>query len=108
MPYIAAAGELKTKPTQHSVQKLREIGIQPDILLCRCDRPHRARAEEEDRALLQRRAATRSSPPQDVPSIYEVPLRFTTRASTTRSAELLNIWTRAPELTGWERVVDNA
>src|SRR5438128_2425769 len=39
VPYIAAAGELKTKPTQHSVQKMREIGIQPDILLCRCDRP---------------------------------------------------------------------
>src|SRR5205814_2522110 len=39
VPFIAAAGELKTKPTQHSVQKLREIGIQPDILLCRCDRP---------------------------------------------------------------------
>src|SRR5258707_5625817 len=39
VPYIAAAGELKTKPTQHSVQKLREIGIQPDVLICRCDRP---------------------------------------------------------------------
>ncbi len=39
LPYIAAAGELKTKPTQHTVQKLREIGIQPDALLCRADRP---------------------------------------------------------------------
>src|SRR5213083_2066149 len=39
IPHIAAAGELKTKPTQHSVQKLREIGIQPDVLICRCDRP---------------------------------------------------------------------
>jgi CTP synthase len=39
VPYIAAAGELKTKPTQHSVKELREIGIQPDILLCRVDRP---------------------------------------------------------------------
>src|SRR5262249_28345630 len=39
VPYISAAGELKTKPTQHSVKELREIGIQPDILLCRCDRP---------------------------------------------------------------------
>ena len=55
VPYIAAAGELKTKPTQHSVQKLREIGIQPDVLVCRCDRPLEADAEEEDRALLQRR-----------------------------------------------------
>ena len=39
VPYIATAGELKTKPTQHSVKEMREIGIQPDILLCRCDRP---------------------------------------------------------------------
>src|SRR6478752_8527170 len=39
VPYIAAAGELKTKPTQHAVKEMREIGIQPDLLLCRCDRP---------------------------------------------------------------------
>ncbi len=39
MPYIASAGEIKTKPTQHSVKELREIGIQPDVLLCRADRP---------------------------------------------------------------------
>ena len=41
LPYISAAGEMKTKPTQHSVKELRSIGIQPDILLCRCDRPYR-------------------------------------------------------------------
>ena len=63
VPYIAAAGELKTKPTQHSVKELREIGIQPDILLCRTDREISARDEGQDRALLQRRRRARSSPP---------------------------------------------
>ena len=47
VPYIAAAGELKTKPTQHSVQKLREIGIQPDVLICRCDRPLEAKLKKK-------------------------------------------------------------
>jgi CTP synthase len=59
VPYIAAAGELKTKPTQHSVKEMREIGIQPDILLCRCDRAALARHEGEDRALLERRGRLR-------------------------------------------------
>ena len=54
VPFIASAGELKTKPTQHSVRDLRSIGIQPDVLLCRTDRPLDARHEAEDRALLRR------------------------------------------------------
>ena len=54
LPYIAAAGEVKTKPTQHSVMKLREIGIQPDILICRTDREIPARAQGQDRHVLQR------------------------------------------------------
>ncbi len=59
VPYIAAADELKTKPTQHSVRELREIGISADILLCRSDRAAARGHEEEDRALLQRRDARR-------------------------------------------------
>ena len=54
VPYIASAGELKTKPTQHSVRDLRSIGIQPDILLCRTDRLLAARPQAEDRAVLRR------------------------------------------------------
>ena len=54
VPWIAAAQELKTKPTQHSVKELREIGIQPDILLCRTERFLAARDEGEDRAVLRR------------------------------------------------------
>ena len=54
VPFIPSAGELKTKPTQHSVKELRSIGIQPDILLCRCDREVPALGAQEDRAVLQR------------------------------------------------------
>ena len=54
LPFIPSAGELKTKPTQHSVKELRSIGIQPDILLCRCDRAGAGLRAQEDRAVLQR------------------------------------------------------
>ncbi len=59
VPDIAAAGELKTKPTQHSVGKLREIGIQPDILLCRTEQPMEDDQRAQDRAVLQRRPRRR-------------------------------------------------
>jgi CTP synthase (UTP-ammonia lyase) len=59
LPYIPTAGELKTKPTQHSVKELREIGIQPDILLCRADRSDSGRRAAQDRAVLQRHAGSR-------------------------------------------------
>jgi CTP synthase len=59
VPWIAAAGELKTKPTQHTVQKLREIGIQPDVLLCRADRSDPRRRAREDQPVHQRAAARR-------------------------------------------------
>ncbi len=64
VPYIATAGELKTKPTQHSVAALREIGIQPNILLCRSERPIPQGAEGEDRPLLQRRLRRRGHRPR--------------------------------------------
>ncbi len=64
VPYIASAGELKTKPTQHSVRDLRSIGIQPDVLLCRTDRPLDRRHEAQDRALLRRRRRSRHHGPR--------------------------------------------
>ncbi len=75
LPYIPSAGELKTKPTQHSVKELRSIGIQPDILLCRCDRP----IPESERRKLGlfcnvREAAVIEA--RDVGSIYDVPLAY--------------------------------
>src|SRR4029078_6317686 len=75
MPYIPSAGELKTKPTQHSVAELRSIGIQPDILLCRTDRP----IPREERRKLGLFCNVRESAvieARDVPSIYDVPLSY--------------------------------
>src|SRR6266481_2824660 len=104
VPYIAAAGELKTKPTQHSVMKLREIGIQPEILLCRSEKPIEA-ALKKKIALFTNVAPDAVFSAEDVASISEVPIRFHAEGVDDKIAELLNIWSRAPELTGWERVV---
>jgi CTP synthase len=75
VPFIAAAGELKTKPTQHSVRELREIGIAPDVLLCRSDRPISADMRRKIALFcnVQENAVISAL---DVPSIYEVPLAF--------------------------------
>src|SRR6201993_2212042 len=75
VPFIAAAGELKTKPTQHSVRELREIGIQPDILLCRSDRPlsHDLRSKIALFCSVKESAVITA---QDVDTIYDVPLAF--------------------------------
>ena len=75
VPYIAAAGELKTKPTQHSVRELREIGIAPDVLLCRSDRPISADMRRKI-ALFCNVQESAVISALDVPSIYEVPLAF--------------------------------
>ncbi|HEX3697535.1 MAG TPA: CTP synthase [Polyangia bacterium] len=104
VPFIAAAGELKTKPTQHSVMKLREIGIQPEILLCRSERAIDP-ALKKKIALFTNVAPDAVFSAEDVASIYEVPIRFHAEGVDEKIAELLNIWSRAPELTGWERVV---
>jgi CTP synthase len=105
VPYIATAGEVKTKPTQHSVKELLQIGIQPEILLCRTDRPL-------PREIKQKIALFCNVPPQavitarDVETIYEVPLTFREEGLDDIIAELLNIWSRAPSLEPWQQVVD--
>ncbi|MDB4983419.1 MAG: synthase, partial [Myxococcales bacterium] len=104
VPYISAAGELKTKPTQHSVMKLREIGIQADILLCRSEKPIEP-ALKKKIAMFTNVAADCVFSAEDVGNIYEVPIHFHHEGVDDKIGELLNIWTRAPELTGWERVV---
>src|SRR6201999_2952335 len=75
LPYIPSAGELKTKPTQHSVAELRSIGIQPDILLVRCDRPVPA-SERRKLALFCNVRETAVIQGLDVQSIYDVPLAY--------------------------------
>ena len=105
VPYIGAAGELKTKPTQHSVQKLREIGIQPDDPRSAAASSALEPALKKKIALFSNVAADAVFSAEDVDCIYEVPLRFHAEGLDDKIGELLNIWSRAPELTGWERVV---
>lgn len=101
VPYIAAAGELKTKPTQHSVGKLREIGIQPDILLCRTDR-ELSKDLKNKIALFCNVSQDAVFTAMDVKSIYEVPLLLNQEGLDEKIVELLNIWTRQPNLSPWK------
>ena len=104
VPYISTAGELKTKPTQHSVKELREIGIQPDILLCRTDRTLAPEVKgkialfcnvDKDAVIAAKNAET----------IYEVPINFHEERLDEKIVEKLNIWTGRPDLKEWARIV---
>ena len=104
VPYIATAGELKTKPTQHSVKELREIGIQPDILLCRSDR--KLPKEVKDKiGLFCNLPGDQVFSAIDVASIYEVPLYFHEEALDEKIVEKLGIWTGRPDLSKWKAMV---
>jgi CTP synthase len=104
VPFIAAAGELKSKPTQHSVKELREIGIQPDILLCRSDREI-PRDMKDKIALFCNVDPGAVFTALDAKSIYEVPLNLHKEGLDDKLAELFNIWSRAPRLDKWETIV---
>jgi CTP synthase len=104
VPHIAAAGELKTKPTQHSVREMREIGIQPDILLCRCDRPI-GRGLKEKIALFSNVPVNAVISTVDVACIYELPLVLHAEGLDQEICDRLNIWSRQPDLSEWQRVV---
>ncbi|MEE9613874.1 MAG: CTP synthase [Thermodesulfobacteriota bacterium] len=103
VPYIATAGELKTKPTQHSVNKLREIGVQPDILLCRADRPITTEMKKKI-ALFCNVDIDAVIAAEDAESIYVVPLAFHREGLDEKIVRLLNIWTRAPKLDEWKKI----
>ena len=105
VPHIAAAGELKTKPTQHAVKELREIGIQPDILLCRCDRPL-SRSIKEKISLFSNVQVDRVIAAIDASCIYELPLLFHAEGLDEQLTEQLNIWSRQPDLSAWQRIVE--
>jgi len=105
VPYIATAGEVKTKPTQHSVKELRSIGIQPDILLCRTDR-YLNNDIKAKIALFCNVSEDAVITAKDVDCIYEVPLIFHNQGLDDKIIELLNIWTRAPRLYAWEQIVN--
>ncbi len=105
VPYIRSAGEIKTKPTQHSVKELREIGIQPDVLLCRSEFP----LGEEVRKKI---GLFTNVPPQDVieapdvDTIYRVPLVLHENGLDERVVKLLGIESQAPALDAWRSLVD--
>jgi CTP synthase len=104
VPYIAAAGELKTKPTQHSVKELLSIGIQPDILLCRTDRylSHDLKSKIALFCNVEEEAVITA---KDVASIYEVPLVFAHEKVDQLALRYLRIETRQPDLANWEELV---
>lgn len=104
VPYIGTAGEVKTKPTQHSVKELRSIGIQPDILLCRTNK-YLPREIKSKIALFCNVTVDEVITAKDVECIYEVPLVFHKEGLDQKIVEKLNIWTRAPRLDIWEEIV---
>jgi CTP synthase len=104
VPYIGTAGEVKTKPTQHSVKELRSIGIQPDILLCRTDR-FLSKDIKAKIALFCNVSVDEVITAKDVDHIYEVPLIFHQEGLDDKIVQLLNIWTRAPQLDNWEELI---
>jgi CTP synthase len=103
VPYIKAAEEVKTKPTQHSVKELREIGIQPDILLCRTDR-FLAPEIKAKIALFCNVEPDAVFTAKDVETIYEVPLVFHQEGLDEKIIEILNMWTKAPDLGAWDEI----
>jgi len=104
VPYIQTAGELKTKPTQHSVKELREIGIQPDILLCRTDRMLSPNIKAKI-ALFCDVDKDAVITAQNVETIYEVPIVYHEEGIDEKIVEKLNIWTGRPHLKVWEHIV---
>jgi CTP synthase len=104
VPFIAAAGEVKTKPTQHSVRDLMELGIQPDILICRTERPL---GEDVKRkiALFCNVDFGNVVESRDVPTIYQIPLLFHEQGLDQRVCERLRLETKAPDLTAWRAMV---
>ncbi len=107
IPWIAAAQELKTKPTQHSVKEMLSIGIQPDILLCRSDRavPREMRSKIALFCNVQEAAVIAA---RDVDSIYEVPLTFAAEGVDRLALEYLRIEAKAPDLSKWKDIVHRA
>ncbi|MFQ5849444.1 MAG: CTP synthase [Candidatus Binatia bacterium] len=104
VPYIAAGGELKTKPTQHSVKELTGVGIQPDILLCRTDRllDKKLKSKVAHFCNVDENAVITA---KDVEWIYEVPLVFHQEGLDERIVEKLHMWTGSPNLRKWHRIV---
>jgi len=104
VPWIASAGELKTKPTQHSVKELLGLGIQPDILLCRCERPIPPEARKKV-ALFCNLRESRVIPALDVETIYGVPAAYHAEGFDQEVCNHFGLDARAPDLDRWDEIV---
>ena len=107
VPYIAHAGELKTKPTQHSVNELRRIGIQPDMLICRSEEPLPDEMREKIALFTSVRTDSVISG-QNVRDIYEVPLVYRAQGVDDQILKHFHLETGPPNLTEWESLVERA
>ncbi|MDB9535857.1 CTP synthase [Dolichospermum planctonicum CS-1226] len=105
LPWIASAGEMKTKPTQHSVKELRSIGIQPDILVCRSDRPIPVGLKQKLSEFCDV-AVECVIPAPDARSIYEVPVILEREGLAEQVLDLLQMEQRQPNLQEWETMVE--
>jgi len=105
VPYIHASGELKTKPTQHSVNKLREIGVQPDVIICRSEKPL-GKDLKDKIGLFCNVSAEAVIEAVDVDTIYEIPLRFHNDGLDEIVTHLLGIGFHKPDLGEWRAMVD--
>ncbi len=105
VPYIPTSGELKTKPTQHSVRSLREIGIQPDIIVARCDRPISNEMKAKIGLFCNLRPESVVTC-QDAQSIYAVPLMLHREGLDALIIDQLDMWTGEPHLESWKKIVD--
>jgi CTP synthase len=105
VPHIAAAGELKTKPTQHSVKELLGLGIQPEILICRTDQPLPRSVKEKIAHFCNVPVGAVIAAP-DVSVIYELPIALHAEKCDDQIAERLNIWSRPPDLSAWQKTVE--
>lgn len=105
VPYLKAAQELKTKPTQHSVKELRSIGIQPDIIVCRCEQPL-SRELKDKIALFCDIGKEDVIEVIDADSIYQVPLMLEEQGMAEIVSDCLGLPTRTPDLEEWKKLVD--
>lgn len=105
VPWIPSAGEMKTKPTQHSVKELRSIGIQPDVLVCRCDRPIQPGIKDKLSEFCDVPVESVITA-RDADSIYEVPLVLEKEGLAQQVLELLNLEQKQPDLKKWQTLVD--
>ena len=106
VPYIPSAGELKTKPTQHSVKELLNVGIQPQMLLCRCDRPIPDN-ERRKIALFCNVRPEAVIPALDVDTIYQVPIAYHEEGMDREVLRHFGLpFETEPDLSRWQRIVE--